>query len=518
MSEFTSRIKNKSLLSKVMRAEDTLQFFKNGMNIGFSGFAGNEPKVIPRFLADYVEENNLQGKLRFGVFTGASHGGNMDNVFASLDMVTVRYPYQSGASVRKSINRGRIRMIDKHLSHYAQDLTYHSAPPERGGKVDIAIVEVVGINEDGSLVLGGAVGVTPELVRFVDKIIIEVNTVMPCHEGMHDIITPQKLPNRQPLLITNPGDRIGVTYVECDTEKIVAVVESQIPEPGRNVDLEVIDDIPEIISEYILDFFYYEVKNGRLPKNLLPIQSGTGKIGNCVVRELGKGPFKNLSMWTEVIQDSALDLIDSGKLDVVSGAGFGLSADARKRFYENLSLYATKSVLRPAQISNNPELIRRLGVIAMNTPVECDIYGHVNSSLVLGSRMLNGIGGSGDFTRNSHLSIMHVPSVRPSKADKIGISSIVPKVSHVDHTEHDVDVIVTEYGLADLRGLCPNDRAKIIIDKCAHPDYKPILRDYYDRATKECINNESAHEPHILRECYKMYLNLVENGSMRKGC
>ena len=516
MSEFLKRIKKKNLHSKIMQVADTLQFFKDGMNIGFSGFAGNEPKAVPRFLTNYVEENNLQGKFRFGVFTGASNGGNMDNIWASLDMVSVRYPYQAGAIVRKSINSGKIRMIDKHLSHYAQELTYHSSPPDRGGKVDIAIIEVVGINEDGSLALGGAVGITTELVNFVDKIIIEVNTVTPSHEGMHDIFLQQKLPYRQPLLITSPGDRIGTTVLECDNEKIVAIVESNIPEPGRNVNLEVSDDIPEIIAGYILDFFNFEIKEGRLPQNLLPIQSGTGKIGNCVVKELGKGPFKNLSMWTEVIQDSALDLMDAGKLDIVSGAGFGLSAEARKRFYDNISFYAPKSVLRPAQISNNPELIRRLGIIAMNTPVECDIYGHVNSSLVLGSRMLNGIGGSGDFIRNSHLSIMHVPSIRPTKTDEIGISSIVPKVSHVDHTEHDVDVIVTEYGLADLRGLCPKDRAKLIIDKCVHPDYKPIVQDYFDRATRECLASESAHEPHMLHECYKMYLNLTENGSMRR--
>jgi len=436
---------------------------------------------------------------------------------ASLDMVSVRYPYQSGAIVRKSINCGKIRMIDKHLSHYAQDITYQYSPPDRGGKVDIAIVEVVGITEDGNFILGGAVGITPELVRFVDKIIIEVNTATTYHEGIHDIFIPQPLPNRKPLLITNPSDRIGTTFVECDNEKIVAIVESQISEPGRNISLEVTDDLHEIIAGYILEFFKYEIKHNRLPKNLLPIQSGTGKIANAVVNELGHGPFNNLQMWTEVIQDSALDLIDSGKLEVVSGAGFGLSSEARKRFYDNLSLYACKSVLRPAQISNHPELIRRLGLIAMNTPVEVDIYGHVNSSLVLGSRMLNGIGGSGDFTRNAHLSIMHVPSVRPTKTDPIGISTVVPKVSHVDHTEHDVDVIVTEQGLADLRGLCPKDRAQLIIDKCVHPDYKPILQDYYDRSTSLCLVKESAHEPHILQESYKMYSKLTENGSMRSG-
>lgn len=69
------------------------------------------------------------------------------------------------------------------------------------------------------------------------------------------------------------------------------------------------------------------------------------------------------------------------------------------------------------------------------------------------ARMLNGLGGSADFLRNAKISIMHSPSVRPSKTDPLGITAIVPMCSHVDQTEHDLDVFVTEQGLADVRGM-----------------------------------------------------------------
>lgn len=168
--------------------------------------------------------------------------------------------------------------------------------------------------------------------------------------------------------------------------------------------------------------------------------------------------------------------------------------------------------MRPQQISNNPEIIRRLGAIGMNTPLEFDIFAHANSTHAGGTRMLNGIGGSGDFERNAYISMMHCPSCRPSKTDEFGISGVVPKVPHVDHTEHDIDVLVTEQGLADLRGMSPIDRAREIIAKCAHPTYRDYLTDYLDRGIKKTGGH---HEPQLLDECYKLHLNLEQNGTMR---
>lgn len=516
MSEYGTledRVRRKSLLSKVMKPEQTVQFFKSGMNLGWSGFTpAGYPKAIPIALADHVEKNNLQGKLKFNLFIGASVGAETEDRWATLDMIDRRWPYQTGKNIAKGINAGKIRMGDKHLGLFAQDIGYGFYT--ENGRMDVVIIEVSAINEDCGLALTSSCGIVPELMKVADKIIIEVNTGQPSFEGLHDIVMAENPPNRQPFLITKASDRMGTPYVPCDPDKIIAIVESKHRDKGRA--FSDMDATSEAIADHIMDFLGNEVKQGRLPKNLLPLQSGVGSIANAVVGGLANGPFENLTVYTEVLQDTMLDLFDSGKLDFASACSLSLSEDPGfPRFFDNWDKYADKVMLRPLSISNAPEPIRRLGCIAMNTPVEFDMYAHANSTLVGGTRMINGLGGSGDFLRNAYLSIMHSPSTRPTKTDPTGITCVVPKAPHIDHTEHDLDVLVTERGLADLRGLAPKDRAQLLIDKCAHPDYQPILQDYFDQASRICLEKGVGHEPQLFDRCFNMQLNLAKNGTMK---
>lgn len=378
----------------------------------------------------------------------------------------------------------------------------------------MAVVEATAIKEDGSIVPGASVGATPELVQLADKIIIEVNTSIPSFEGLHDITMTDLPPRRKPYLIMGVEDRIGTTSIPIDPEKVVGVLHSDYPDqtaPNTAADLG-----SKAIADHIIEFWTHEVNHGRLPENLLPIQSGIGNIANAVVGGLADSKFENLHVWTEVIQDTFLDLFDSGKLDFATATSVRFSPDGFKRFYDNWERYHNKLLLRSQQVSNSPEIIRRLGVIGMNTPVEVDIYAHANSTCVMGSRMLNGLGGSADFLRSSKYSIMHTPSTRPSKTDPHGVSCIVPMCTHVDQTEHDLDVIVTECGLADVRGLSPRERARVIIDKCAHEVYKPILKEYFEKAEFECLRKGMGHEPHLLWNSFDMHKALVEHGSMAK--
>jgi len=112
----------------------------------------------------------------------------------------------------------------------------------------------------------------------------------------------------------------------------------------------------------------------------------------------------------------------------------------------------------------------------------------VNSTHLMGSRIQNGIGGSGDFARNGYVSIF----MAPSSAKKGTISTIVPMLSHVDHTEHDVQVLVTENGLADLRGLAPKERAKLVIEKRASAEYNRCCR-IVCRAPSSCPMENIRH-------------------------
>lgn len=376
------------------------------------------------------------------------------------------------------------------------------------------VVEATDILEDGSIVPGASVGATPELVQMADKIIIEVNTSIPSFEGLHDITMTDLPPKRKPYLIMGVEDRVGTTSIPIDPEKVVGVLHSDYRD--QTAPNTPADEGSQKIADHIIEFWTHEVKHGRLPDSLLPIQSGIGNIANAVVGGLNDSNFKNLKVWTEVIQDTFLDLFDSGKLDFATATSVRFSPDGFKRFYDNWEAYHNKLLLRSQQVSNSPEIIRRLGVIGMNTPVEVDIYAHANSTCVLGSRMLNGLGGSADFLRSSKYSIMHTPSTRPSKTDPHGVSCIVPMCTHVDQTEHDLDVVVTEAGLADVRGLSPRERARVIIDKCAHEIYRPILKEYFEKAEWECLRKGMGHEPHLLWNSFDMHKALVEQGSMAK--
>src|SRR5690606_27125039 len=267
-------------------------------------------------------------------------------------------------------------------------------------------------------------------------------------------------------------DRIGEPWLRVDPAKVIAVVETDAPD--RNSPFSAPDATSERIAGHVLEFLAHEIKRGRLTDKLLPLQSGVGNISNAVFAGLGKGGYRDLAAYTEVIQDGMLQLLKDGTLRMASATSFSLSPAGIEAFNRDVDFYRERIVLRPQEISNHPELIRRLGCIAMNGMIEADIYGNVNSTHIAGSRIMNGIGGSGDFARNGYLSVFMSPST--AKGGKI--SGIVPMASHVDHTEHDTMVIVTEQGLADLRGLAPKQRARLIIERCAHPDYRPMLQDY----------------------------------------
>lgn len=392
---------------------------------------------------------------------------------------------------------------------------YTKDKPNGNNKIDVTVVEASCITEDGGIIPGASVGATPELVQMADKIIIEVNTATPNFEGLHDITMTDLPPRRKPYLIMSPEDRIGTAHVPVDPDRVVAIVESTYPD--QTLPNSPYDDTSNAIAEHIVEFLQHEVTKGRLPPNLLPLQSGIGNIANAVIGGLsgGKANFKHLKVWTEVLQDSFLDLFDSGNLDFATATSIRFSPEGFKRFYDGWDQYYSKLLLRSQQVSNSPEIIRRLGVIGMNTPVEVDIYAHANSTCVMGSRMLNGLGGSADFLRSAKYSIMHTPSTRPSKTDPTGVSCIVPMCTHVDQTEHDLDIVVTEQGLADVRGLSPKQRARVIIQKCAHPEYRGILQDYFDKAEFECLRKGWGHEPHLLWNAFDMHKNLNENGTMK---
>ena len=485
----------------ILTADEAAALISHGETIGFSGFtAAGATKVIPKAIARRARAEHDAGRpFQIAVVTGASTGPSLDGELARANAISWRTPYQSDPDLRKRINAGETRFFDMHLSMLPQNVRYGFL-----GKFSWAILEACDVNSDGAIVLTASVGATPTFCRMADKILIELNRYHPpCLFGMHDIYEPDDPPFRCALPIYKPSDRAGQPFIKVDPRKIAGIVETNLPDETGTFDP--VNAVTRRIGENVAEFLAAELKRGMMCHGLLPLQSGVGDIANAVLGALGDHPdIPPFEMYTEVIQDSVIDLINRGKVKFASSTSLTVSRDTLASIYANLTDYRHRLLLRPQEISNQPEIIRRLGLISINTAIESDLFGNVNSTHIMGRNIMNGIGGSGDFTRNAFISIFTCPSTQ--KGGKI--STIVPLVSHTDHSEHSVQVVVTENGVADLRGKDPYERAQLIIENCAHPEFHDSLCRYFEMA-------KGGHTPQTLATVFRMHEQYLKRGDMR---
>ena len=439
-------------------AAEAASLIKHGYNIGLSGFTpAGTAKAVTAELAKIAEAEHAKGNpFQIGIFTGASTGDSCDGVLSRVKAIRYRAPYTTNSDFRKAVNNGEIAYNDIHLSQMAQEVRYGFM-----GKVNVAIIEACEVTPDGKIY-------------------------------------------RREIPIYKPSDRIGLPYIQVDPKKIIGVVETNWPDEARS--FAAADPLTDKIGQNVADFLAADMKRGIIPPTFLPLQSGVGNIANAVLGALGRDKtIPAFEMYTEVIQNSVIGLIREGRVKFGSACSLTVTNDCLEGIYQDMDFFRDKLVLRPSEISNSPEVVRRLGIISINTAIEADIYGNVNSTHIGGTKMMNGIGGSGDFTRNAYISIFTCPSV--AKEGKI--SAIVPMVSHMDHTEHDVNIIITEQGVADLRGKSPKERAQAIIENCVHPDYKNILWDYLK------LTDGKSQTPHALRAALAMHAELAKSGDMK---
>ena len=259
------RIRHTALREKIMTATEAAEFVQDGMLVGMSGFTGaGYPKALPTAIAERAQAIHAEGKpFQISVITGASTAPECDGVLAASDSLKLRSPFQSDPTLRNDINAGKIAYTDIHLSQIEQQVRFGFF-----GAMDVAIIEVVGITEEGKLIPSMSVGPNNQWVKSAQKIILEVNVQQHAKlETMHDVFadigTP---PHRRPLLLLNPNDRIGSHYIDCDLDKIVAIVFTDAPD--RNSKFTEPDAVSRRIAEQIIEFFAHEVKHGRLPENL----------------------------------------------------------------------------------------------------------------------------------------------------------------------------------------------------------------------------------------------------------
>jgi len=480
--------------------EEAASLIPNGALIGFSGFTpAGAAKAVPRALAARARAlHAAEVPFKIRLLTGASTGAAIDEELSQADAISWRSPYQSSKHLRDKINEQKVQFVDMHISNVAQNLAYGFF-----GELEYAVIEATDITADGRVYLPTSIGVTPSFLRYAKKVIIEINRFhSPRVSEMSDIVLLPPPPDRDPIPIHHAMSRIGVPYASVDPRKIVGVIEHS--EPDDVMGFETPTEAHKRIAQFVVEFLVNEMRAGRIPREFLPLQSGVGNVANAVLAGLGDSPdIPPFQMYTEVFQEACVELMERGLMTGASTTGITVSPGALKHIYDNLDFFIPRLILRPMELSNHPGVIRRLGLITMNTALEVDIYGHANSTHVLGTQMMNGIGGSGDFTRNAYLSIYLCPSI--NKGGKI--SGIVPMASHVDHNEHSVQVVVTDQGLADLRGLGAMERARTIIDKCAHPMYRDYLHKYLETATM-------GHLRHDLSKAFELHQRFMATGSM----
>ena len=504
----TSRVLNSNLAGRIMSADEAAALIEFGTRIGMSGFTGaGYPKAVPLALARRISDANLRGqKAQVSIFTGASTGPELDGALAMAGGINLRLPYQSDPETRKRINAGEMEYMDIHLGHVAQYVEYGFL-----GKMDWALIEVTAILEDGRLVPSSSVGNNRTWIEQAEKVIVEVNAWQPAElEGMHDIYYGlQPPPNRQPIPLVHTGQRIGSPYLHVPLEKVAAVVLTDSPD--RNSSFKAPDITSRLIAGHILEFLGWEVQKGRIPASLLPLQSGVGNIANAVLFGLLEANFENLTSYTEVIQDGMIELLRSGKLTCASATAFSLSPEMGVKVNAEMANFRERIILRPQEISNHPEIIRRLGRDRHEWGmIEADIYGNVNSTHIMGSRIQNGIGGSGDFARNGYLADLHGSLDRATRGHHHDCAHGLARGPHRARCGCDRN----RAGSCRLAGRSPRQRAKVIIEKCVHPHYRLSCAIKAERAERLSYGK---HTPHLLRESLSWHERYVRSGRMHPG-
>jgi succinyl-CoA:acetate CoA-transferase len=441
-----------------------------------SGFGSvGYPKEIPLALADSERDLSLT------VVHSGNVGDEIDVDLVEAGAIERRFSYQSSSVARAATNRREIAFSDRNASAIGDEVQY-------GGLVDadVAVVEAVAVGEDW-FVPSTSLGQVPAFVEAADRLYVELNRRQPLElQALHDVYRPDAPPNREPVPLTDPGERIGTAHVGFDPEKLAGVVETNVPDSTYTFRDPTDDDLA--IAENLGEFLNAEMERSPVFEDAVHLQFGVGSLGNALMGELKELDFggRDVVYFGELIQDGLLDMLDDGQLECASATSMALTDEGQQRLFDDVQRYAEDVVLRPADVSNHPGVIDQFGVVGVNSAIEVDIYGNVNSTHVGGKQMINGVGGSADFNRNSLVTVCALPSTLNDD-----VSRIVPMAFHVDHTEHDVDVFVTEQGVADVRGCSPVERAELIIENCAHPEFAPELRSYLDD-----VREQDNHIPH----------------------
>ncbi len=324
----------------ILSPEEAVCQIFNGATVAFSGFTNaGAAKQIPRALASRAEELHSKGiPLKIRVLTGASSGSNIDEPLAKANAMSYRTPYQSGPKLRAQINAQEVEYVDMHLSHLPQTVLEGFQ-----GKIDFAVIEATEITRDGRVYLTTSVGASPTYLKYADRVIVEVNRYhSPRLREMTDILIMPQPPHRVPIPMHGPLTKLGYPYAVVDPKKVIAVIDND--EPDTVPKFADGDERTAKIAENVVRFLVDEMLAGRIPPELLPIQAGVGNVANAVMGALARDPYiPPFQMFTEVFQDSLVDLMQEGRLTAASTTSLTLAPEQLKRIYDNMDFFSPDS-------------------------------------------------------------------------------------------------------------------------------------------------------------------------------
>ncbi|MDR2368092.1 MAG: hypothetical protein LBF58_08300 [Deltaproteobacteria bacterium] len=483
-----------NLRHRVASAAEAASLIENGHTLAIGGYtSAGYPKAVPRELLARKRDGEA---LTVNLLSG-SMAGQVDEILT--DLVGCRVPMFESPSMRRAVNERRTIFIEQQIAKLPRLLRSGAL-----GRIDVTLVEAMGFTEEGHLIPTSSVGLMPLLLEMADQIIVEINSAQPIGlEGVHDVFLPGNPPDRRPIPLEHPAQRIGEPFVRVDQDKIRYIVRTD--EPDQAPEPEPLSGIMVQVTNQLLNFLEIETAR-RWPRGLPPIQSGVGNLAYRLVSALGQSAFKDLTFFCGTLNEAGIELLLAGQAIAASTSAVQMTPRVTEIIRAHGADLKKSLVIRNQEVTNDVEPAARLGILALNTGLEVDIYGNVNTSHIGGTHVVNGLGGGANFAQNSELSIVLLPSSVKGGA----ISGIVPMTPHVDIGEHDVDILITEQGVADLRGKDNIECASAIIDNCAHPAYRENLRKYLDRA----VASVGGHHPHLLGEAFDWHLKLRETGSM----
>lgn len=473
--EIEDRIRNIELRDRIIPVERAASFIYSGMTIGCSGFvAVGHPKSILKEVASQGRTGHLR------LLSGGGTGDECVGELVRKHMVSFLCPYNNNPDARKQINNREIEYVDMHLSDMPKAIRSGML-----GVIDCAVIECCAIDENGGIVPTLSVGASEALVEKAEKILLELNLAYPVSlQGIHRMSD-------------------GTDCIKCDLSKIVGIVITN--DLGILASEATITETDNAIAENVIRIIENECNSRRITGNF-SIEPGIGNVAVAVFKKMSELLRNRTVDYVGVVQDGAIDLLLSGNINYVRGAALRLSESGLRKLIDNIDRLKGKISILPQDISNSASNLEECRLIAVNTAIEFDYMGNVNSTHVLGNRIMNGIGGAADFTRHSLLSIFMTPSIAKGGM----LSCVVPCVSHVDHSAYDVDFVVTEQGYADLRYKTPHQRAELIISNCSHPMYREVLRNIL----KQC--GTTGYSPFNMDDPYTLHNRYSREGSMHE--